>query len=83
MEEPAKAMGPDALLKKIGKKHRHRDGYETNTSIMHSSTSAADFILTSDPMSLLANTSLFILEGPESVPKTADQGQCEIDKVRP
>jgi hypothetical protein len=81
VEEPAKAMGPDALLKKVGKKQRHRDGYETNTSIMHHTASAADFVLTSEPMPLLANTSVFVLDGTESIPQTSAQDRD--DKVGP
>ena len=50
MEEPAQAMGPDALLKKIGKKHRHRTGYETGTSLLHKTVSAVAFVRCQDPM---------------------------------
>lgn len=62
LEEPAQAMGPDALLKKIGKKHRHRTGYETGTSLLHKTVSAVSFIRCQDPMPILANTSSIILD---------------------
>jgi hypothetical protein len=61
-DEPNQAMGPDALLKKIGKKHRHRTGYETGTSLLHKTVSAVEFIRCKDPMPILASTSSIILD---------------------
>ena len=58
LEGPAQAMGPDALLKKIGKKHRHRTGYEEGTSLLHRTVSVVSFIRCKDPMPVLANTCL-------------------------
>lgn len=61
-------MGPDALLKKIGKKQRHRTGYAADTSLMHTSTAAATFVLCEDHMATLASASQFALDGEDSLP---------------
>lgn len=65
-------MGPDALLNKIGKKHRHRTGYETGTSLLHKTVSAVSFIRCKDPMPILANTSSIVLD-PSKVEASKDK----------
>lgn len=67
-------MGPDALLKKIGKKHRHRTGYETGTSLLHKTVSAVAFVRCQDPMPILANTSSIVLDPSKVVSSTEKPG---------
>lgn len=77
LEGPAQAMGPDALLKKIGKKHRHRTGYEEGTSLLHRTVSVVSFIRCKDPMPVLANTSSIVLDPSKldsSKEKLGDEG---------
>ena len=70
-------MGPDALLKSIGKKHRHRTGYDSGTSLLHKATSALAFIRCSDPMPTLATTTSILLE-PSKEP-TKDSSKDPVD----
>jgi hypothetical protein len=68
VEEQPKAMGPAALLKKVGKKERHRSGYDAATTLMHRATAAAAFVFGADPMAVLASATRLVLDGPDSVP---------------
>ena len=73
-------MGPAALLKKLGKKERHRTGYDEDTSLMHRATAAAQFVFTADPMPLLATATRLVLDGPEAVPpgEVRTEGDAEV-----
>ena len=51
--EPAKVMGPDALLKQKIKQKRFRDGYAEGLSSLHRQTSAAAFIGSDNPVEML------------------------------
>lgn len=72
VEDTPKPMGPDALLKSIGKKQRHRTGYDAAVSLMHRASPAAAFILCDDPMPTLASHTALILDGTDSVPPASD-----------
>lgn len=53
VEEEARSMGPDALLKQKIKQKRFRDGYAEGISTMHKQTSAAAFIASEQPVEML------------------------------
>jgi hypothetical protein len=72
VEDTPKPMGPDALLKSIGKKQRHRTGYDAGISLMHRASPAADFVLCDDPMPTLASHTALIFDGSDSVSPAAN-----------
>ena len=53
VEEEAKSMGPDALLKQKVKQKRFRDGYGEGLSSLHKQTAAAAFIASEQPVEML------------------------------
>ena len=67
-------MGPDALLKTVAKKQRHRVGYDDNISVMHNPLSAVAFVLAKDPVPMLAQYTIINLDGPESTVLLAKGG---------
>ena len=62
--EPAKVMGPDALLKQKIKQKRFRDGYAEGLSSLHRQTTAATFIASEHPVEMLGQ---FTRCGPKSI----------------
>jgi Domain of unknown function (DUF3381) len=76
LEDAPKVMGPDALLKTIGKKHRHRTGYDAGTSLVHKTVTAVEFVRCNDPMPTLGTTSAILLEKGEAC-ATATRGDAE------
>ena len=62
VEEAPKAMGPAALLRTIGKKTRHRSGYDDDASLLGKQTTAVEFVMAKDPMPLLATCTSMIVD---------------------
>lgn len=54
VEEAAKPMGPAALLRTLGKKTRHRSGYDDGATLLGKAVPALEFVMAKDPMPLLA-----------------------------
>eukprot|EP00892_Ulva_mutabilis_P005880 jgi/Ulvmu1/3664/UM017_0078.1 len=84
LEDPARPMGPDALLKSIGKKHRHRSGYEAGASMIASTVTAAQFVRSADPMPTLGSVRAILLQPPDegdadAVAKDAEEGDEGAD----
>ena len=67
-------MGPDALLKSIGKKHRHRTGYAEGVSMIARTVTAVEFVRSSDPMPMLGSVTAIHLKPPAG---GADGGEEE------
>lgn len=74
LEGPEQPMGPDALLKSIGKKHRHRSGYEAGVSMLAKTVSALEFVRSADPMPTLGSVTSILL-----TPPVADAAADEED----
>ena len=78
VEQP-KAMGPDALLKTVAKKQRHRTGYEDGQTTMHAPLSALAFVAAKDPVPMLAQYTVIHLDGPESTRRLKRPGAADED----
>ncbi len=55
-----KKMGPDALLKDKFKTSRQRSGYEEGVSLSHRPAPAAAFILSENPVEMLARFTRYV-----------------------
>lgn len=66
LEDPARPMGPDALLKSIGKKQRHRMGYEAGVSMLAKTVTAVDFVRCADPMPTLGSVTAILMKPPDA-----------------
>ena len=63
VSEPAKSLGPDALLKSKVKQLRHREGYEDGLSTTHKGLAALAFVRADNPIEVLGSCTRLVLEG--------------------
>lgn len=77
LEDPARPMGPDALLKSIGKKQRHRTGYEAGASMIARTVTAAEFVRSADPMPTLASVRAILMQVPDAEASDGEAAEGE------
>lgn len=68
-------MGPDALLKSIGKKHRHRMGYEAGVSMLAKTVTAVAFVRCADPMPTLGSVTAILMKPPDPATDATGAGK--------
>ena len=69
VHEPAKAAGPDALLKAKIKQKRFREGYEEGMSTSRKVLGVAAFVMGDAPVEMLGQYTSFALDGDEALMK--------------
>lgn len=80
LEDPNRKMGPDALLKSIGKKQRHRTGYEAGASMLAKTVTAAHFVRCADPMPTLGSVTAILLQPPDPAAAAAAAEDVEEEE---